>query len=182
MEPRALPPLAEDPERLAAALDDCRGELAVARTQVVDAAELLQEERRRHEEERRRHANTRSEVDAFAKALTAFFDFQRRSWSGPSSGWRRPLVRPGLAPVNRDEVDLMDAVAASLLFDAAWYLRTNADVLASGIDPALHFVRFGAFEGRAPGPAVDVHSFLADHPEAREGALEPWLRLLAGDE
>jgi hypothetical protein len=174
MEPRALPPITEDLAALNLALSECREELAVARSQVVDAAELLQEERRAH-------AHTRSEVDAFSGALTAFFDFQRRAWSGPSSAWRRPLLRPGLSPIDRNEVDLMEAVVASPLFDAAWYLRSNPDVVATGMDPALHFVRSGAFEGRPPGPDVDVDSFLADNPEARDGAFEPWLRLLAGD-
>ena len=173
MEPRPLTPVTEDVQALTVALQECREELAVARGQVVDAAELLQDERRRH-------AHTRSEVENFTSALTAIFEYQRRAWSGPSSGWRRPLLRPGLAPVDQAEVDRLEVVATSPLFDAAWYLRTNPDVLATGMDPALHFVRSGAFEGRAPGPEVDVDAFLDANPVARDGDFEPWIRLLTG--
>lgn len=40
------------------------------------------------------------------------------------------------------------------LFDENWYLHQNPDVLASGVDPALHYIRFGAAEGRQPGIAA----------------------------
>jgi chromosome segregation ATPase len=40
------------------------------------------------------------------------------------------------------------------LFDAEWYLRQNADVADSGIDPLRHYIQFGAKEGRAPNPGL----------------------------
>ena len=49
-------------------------------------------------------------------------------------------------------------VRGSAIFDGAWYLATNMDVAASGMDPAEHFCRFGAFEGRDP---AEVEAFLA---------------------
>lgn len=36
------------------------------------------------------------------------------------------------------------------LFDADWYLRTYEDVRKAGVDPAIHYVRYGAREGRQP--------------------------------
>jgi O-antigen biosynthesis protein len=44
---------------------------------------------------------------------------------------------------------------ASVAFDARWYLATYPDVAAAGVDPALHYLRQGAAEGRAPLPVVD---------------------------
>ncbi|QTQ85645.1 hypothetical protein J8N08_22290 [Agrobacterium tumefaciens] len=41
------------------------------------------------------------------------------------------------------------------IFDPEWYLDANPDVRDSGMDPALHFVRYGFDEGRSPLP---------DHP------------------
>ena len=44
---------------------------------------------------------------------------------------------------------------ASSAFDARWYLATYPDVAAAGADPALHYLRRGAAEGRAPLPVAD---------------------------
>lgn len=41
------------------------------------------------------------------------------------------------------------------LVDAAWYLARNADVAEAGMDPVLHYIRYGAREGRAPNPALE---------------------------
>jgi hypothetical protein len=60
-------------------------------------------------------------------------------------------------------------VAASRLFDPAWYVATNPDVAASGIDPALHYVLAGAHEGRDPGPGFSVTAYLERYPEAAAG-------------
>jgi hypothetical protein len=57
-------------------------------------------------------------------------------------------------------------VAASRLFDPAWYIATNPDVSASGMDPALHYVLTGADEGRDPGPGFSVRAYLERYPEA----------------
>jgi hypothetical protein len=40
------------------------------------------------------------------------------------------------------------------LFDAEWYNRNNADVAAKGVNPAVHFIRYGRKEGRAPSEAM----------------------------
>ena len=40
------------------------------------------------------------------------------------------------------------------LFDAAWYAEFYKDVAEAGMDPALHFVRHGCAEGRAPSPEL----------------------------
>jgi hypothetical protein len=47
------------------------------------------------------------------------------------------------------------AVLASGLFDAAWYARTYADVVAAGLDPLDHYCQFGRFEHRAPNGYLD---------------------------
>ena len=43
-------------------------------------------------------------------------------------------------------------VARSPLFDRAWYLREHPDVVASGVDPALHYLIVGHPAGLDPGP------------------------------
>lgn len=60
-------------------------------------------------------------------------------------------------------------VAASGGFDAAWYARRYPDVGASHIDPVVHFVRFGAAEGRDPAPSRSTKAHLRAMLEASEG-------------
>jgi GT2 family glycosyltransferase len=50
-------------------------------------------------------------------------------------------------------------------FDAGWYLANSPDVVAAGIDPALHYFLFGAAEGRAPGPLFDEEYYLSQLTE-----------------
>lgn len=52
-------------------------------------------------------------------------------------GWRR-----GLNPCPR--------------FDTQWYLSQYQDVSEAGLNPLLHFLRYGAFEGRQTAPGVSV--------------------------
>jgi hypothetical protein len=40
------------------------------------------------------------------------------------------------------------------LVDPAWYLAHNPDVAEAGMDPVLHYLHYGAEEGRAPNPAL----------------------------
>lgn len=41
-------------------------------------------------------------------------------------------------------------ISDSGIFDSEWYLNNNKDVLDAGIDPIIHYVEFGAYEGRSP--------------------------------
>ena len=38
------------------------------------------------------------------------------------------------------------------LFEQDWYLANNPDVAQAKVNPLLHYLRFGGFEGRDPGP------------------------------
>ncbi|GAB1582785.1 hypothetical protein [Phyllobacterium phragmitis] len=40
------------------------------------------------------------------------------------------------------------------MFDENWYLLKNPDVVARGIDPTIHYIRFGAAEGRKPSAKI----------------------------
>ena len=44
--------------------------------------------------------------------------------------------------------------APSRDFDAAWYLKHNPDVAATGVNPLLHYVIWGREEGREARKAV----------------------------
>lgn len=69
-------------------------------------------------------------------------------------------------------------LAASSLFDAAWYVAAYDDVAISGRSPALHYRLRGAAEGRRPGPHFDGDAYLASYPELRGSDANPLLHCL----
>lgn len=64
------------------------------------------------------------------------------------------------------------------LFDAAWYLRRNADVAAAGGDPVRHFLTHGGREGRDPGPHFSTQHYLKLYPDVRESGRNPLIHYL----
>ncbi len=46
------------------------------------------------------------------------------------------------------------ALKHSGIVDAEWYLQNYPDVTQTGIDPLLHYVEFGVYEGREPNPRL----------------------------
>jgi len=70
------------------------------------------------------------------------------------------------------------AVARSDLFDAGWYLATYPDVAAAGIDPARHYVVFGAREGRDPGPKFSTRDYLVRNPDVAAASINPLVHFL----
>ncbi len=72
----------------------------------------------------------------------------------------------------------LQLLAASDLFDAGWYTARFADVAASGMDPALHYLRHGGPERRPPGPRFDPARYLADYPDIAAAGIDPLLHYL----
>ena len=64
-------------------------------------------------------------------------------------------------------------VLESKLFDSAWYSGQNSDVTSSGNDPLLHFLLFGAYEGRSPNAYFDPRWYLETYPDVRDSGLHP---------
>jgi lipopolysaccharide biosynthesis protein len=56
-------------------------------------------------------------------------------------------------------------------FDTDWYLASNPDVAAAGINPLVHYLRSGAAEGRAPNPTLQ--SVFARSAEQRMVSTTP---------
>jgi lipopolysaccharide biosynthesis protein len=70
-------------------------------------------------------------------------------------------------------------IRAAGLLDQTWYLAKHPDVAAAGFDPVLHYLRFGAAEGRNPSPSFDTRAYHFAHPEvaaAGENPLSHYLR------
>ncbi len=65
--------------------------------------------------------------------------------------------------------------ATDPLFDAAYYLASNPDVKAAGVDPSQHYLNFGWKEGRNPDAFFDTSYYLAQNPDVAAAKLDPLL-------
>ncbi len=60
-------------------------------------------------------------------------------------------------------------------FDAAYYLKTYPDVLSAGADPAEHYLKCGAAEGRRPTSWFDSQFYQSRYPDVAESGMNPLL-------
>ena len=60
---------------------------------------------------------------------------------------------------------------AGVEFDMQWYLDTNPDVRAAGVDPWKHYQSHGQAEGRRPKPAPAIIEMLQKPPAGEEPRL-----------
>ena len=56
---------------------------------------------------------------------------------------------------------------------SAWYRETYPEVAELGMDPATHYLRYGAAMGRNPGKNFDTQFYLETYPEAANSGLNP---------
>ncbi len=72
----------------------------------------------------------------------------------------------------------LSAVRSSPLFDGPYYLREYPDVAAAGMDPAVHYLRFGAAEGRDPGPDFSTVGYQVRNPDVISAGVNPLLHYI----
>ena len=68
---------------------------------------------------------------------------------------------------------------ASGLFDPVWYAKRYPDVIAEGLDPAVHYTVHGGREGRWPHPLFHGDLYLAANPTVRTQGINPVLDYVA---
>jgi hypothetical protein len=71
-----------------------------------------------------------------------------------------------------------DLIASSSLFDADWYLKQYPDVAAAKFDPALHYLRHGASEGRDPSALFSTCAYLDLYPSVAQSRINPLVHYL----
>jgi len=62
-------------------------------------------------------------------------------------------------------------VAKSPLFDSAWYLANNPDVVQAKVDPILHYLQYGASEGRSASALFNTHLYLQNNPDVKSARV-----------
>jgi hypothetical protein len=119
----------------------------------------LSELRKVIEELRAELETTRREVAAMRSVAQ---QLQERTLRGRIRG-----LFPGL--YERIQAKQVEKVVAYIknsgAFDFAWYLEKYPDVAASGMDPVLHYVRYGADEGRWPRADFDTAAYRHSQPD-----------------
>lgn len=125
------------------------------------------------------------EAAQISKRLAITHDRIKRMES--SRSWRAMALFRALAALFADGRQTLKAIAGrsdaqlirgSSWFDAAWYLKTYPDVADSGLDPAEHYLRFGAEEGRNPGPGFDTRYYLSLHVDVADARTNPLLHFI----
>jgi hypothetical protein len=64
------------------------------------------------------------------------------------------------------------------LFHSEWYAARYPDVAAAGVDPVLHFLLYGADEGRDPGPDFCTRAYLARYRDVMQSGVNPLIHYL----
>lgn len=63
-------------------------------------------------------------------------------------------------------------------FDIHYYLLHNPDVKAAGINPILHYLRFGGFEGRNPSLKFESSFYLHRYRDVKTSGMNPLIHYL----
>ena len=66
-----------------------------------------------------------------------------------------------------------DAIFPSPSFDAEYYRQANPDVAAAPIQPLLHFLLFGAAEGRNINALFDASGYRQHYPDVAAAGVDP---------
>lgn len=86
-----------------------------------------------------------------------------------------------LSKQDKQAVQLQQNIALLLTseyFDPTWYTQTYPDLAAAKINPAEHYIRYGAAEGRLPSPLFDGNSYLNRYPDVAESGINPLIHFI----
>ncbi|MAD52462.1 hypothetical protein [uncultured Idiomarina sp.] len=63
-------------------------------------------------------------------------------------------------------------------FDSEWYLQKYPDVEEAGVNPAEHYLRFGAFEARNPSTKFNSVFYLQQNPDVAKEGINPLIHYI----
>jgi O-antigen biosynthesis protein len=78
----------------------------------------------------------------------------------------------------RPDAHRLALISCSEYFDATYYLRDNLDVSDAGVDAAIHYLDFGAAEGRNPSLRFNTKYYSAQNPAALKKGENPLIHFL----
>jgi hypothetical protein len=73
---------------------------------------------------------------------------------------------------------LLSLIQRSGLFNKTWYLEENPDVAKAKVNPLIHYLNRGGFEGRDPGPGFSSNWYLHTYQDVKGTGLNPLVHYL----
>ena len=104
-----------------------------------------------------------------------FYRTDHFSWGQIFNIIRSPILR--LVNHNRIYKEKV-LIRKSSFFDERWYKSKNPDVVNTQTNPVLHYLIFGGFEGRDPGPNFSSSDYLNAYPDVRDSRINPLVHYL----
>jgi hypothetical protein len=139
----------EESQTLRKLNSSCRAELAVSRSDnaaLSQRLKLLQE----------KSEAMRQDVQ---RCESAALEARRAAAASAETALRAIAAAPFLPALRGEQLRRRAAMLrATGLFDPDWYSARYPDIAASGMDPAVHFLRFGLQEGRHPNRKAAIES------------------------
>lgn len=72
-----------------------------------------------------------------------------------------------------EQSNLLKFITYSPHWDEQFYLDRNPDVKSTGLNPEIHFLLYGGFEGRDPSRSFSTSLYLKKHPEVAAARINP---------
>lgn len=69
-------------------------------------------------------------------------------------------------------------IKESGLFDEAWYLETYQEIAASKINPILHYLLYGAVEGKNPSAEFNTKNYLSVYFDVASNGMNPFIHYI----
>lgn len=79
----------------------------------------------------------------------------------------------------KNQREKLKLIRVSPLFDSAWYIGNNPDLINSWLEPAFHYLLFGAEEGRDPGPNFNTKLYYQNNPGLEKSKINPLIHYLS---
>lgn len=77
--------------------------------------------------------------------------------------------------LEREHINL---IQESGLFNSDWYINEYPDVAITGLPPLEHFVKYGFYFGRNPGPGFDNDFYLEQNPDVKNAGIHPLIHYI----
>lgn len=90
-----------------------------------------------------------------------------------NSRYARFRIWDCLSPLFSTTARQVYSIRKSGLFDVKWYIERYPEIAWSGIDPVLHYVRYGAGEGRDPAPWFSTSAYVQANPDVASSSINP---------
>lgn len=113
--------------------------------------------------------------------ISNFFQDQVRNSFIPfreELGFKQKILRKFKYLENRKLQKELAIIKKSIFFDSDWYLSAYSDVEQAGANPYIHFIQFGAKEGRNPSPLFDTNYYLDEYPDVAKSRINPLVHFL----